>query len=131
MLQRMSGSAHSFTERAKLDIMNDHPPARANESRDANHVQHWPWMLVVRIDESQLEICFPSDVFDMTRVFARMHADAARQVRNKPRNLETNAHRLIGKAAFVQIDRIHDYRLGFRRLMLDNGVSNHRRREAA
>ena len=60
-----------------------------------------------------------------------MHADPARQAGDKLRNLEANEFRLIGKAAFAQIDRVHDYRLRFWALVLGNGVSNHGRRKAA
>ena len=88
-------------------------------------------MLVVCIDEDQLEFSSPRDLIDIASVFAGMHADSARQVRDKLRNLEANGVRLIGDAALAQIDRIHDHRLRFWRLVLGNRVSNHGRREAA
>jgi hypothetical protein len=88
-------------------------------------------MLVVCIDEDQLEFSGARNLFDIASVFAGMHADPTRQARDKPRNLEANGFRLIGKAALVQIDRVDDHRLGFWTLVLDNGVSNHGRREAA
>jgi hypothetical protein len=60
-----------------------------------------------------------------------MHADPARQVGNKLRNLEANGFGWIGKTMFVQIDRVDDHRLRFRAQVLGNGVGNHGRREAA
>ncbi|MDP9099881.1 MAG: hypothetical protein M3N48_12965 [Verrucomicrobiota bacterium] len=88
-------------------------------------------MLMVCIDEDKLELSGTGNLFDMASVFAGMNADAARQARDKLRNYETNRFRLIGKAALVQIDRVHDHRLRFWTLVLDNGVRNHGRRKAA
>ncbi|MEY2490654.1 MAG: hypothetical protein QOC70_2596 [Verrucomicrobiota bacterium] len=88
-------------------------------------------MLVVCIDEDQLKFSGPRNLFDMASVLAGMHADPAREVGDKLRNLEANGFRLIGHAALAQIDRVHDHRLRFWTLVLGNGVSNHGRREAA
>ncbi|MEY2481485.1 MAG: hypothetical protein QOK24_13 [Verrucomicrobiota bacterium] len=88
-------------------------------------------MLVVCIDEDDLEFSGMRDLFDIASVFAGVHADPARQTRDKLRNREADGLRLIGKAALAQIDRVHDHRCGFWTLMLGNGVSNHGRREAA
>ncbi len=88
-------------------------------------------MLMVCIDEDKLEFSGTGNLFDMASVFAGMNADAARQARDKLRNHETYGFRLLGKAALVQIDRVHDHRLRFWTLLLGNGVSNHGRREAA
>jgi hypothetical protein len=60
-----------------------------------------------------------------------MDADPPRQAGDKLRNLKANGFRLIGNAALVQVDRIHDHRLRFWTLVLGNGVSDHRGREAA
>ena len=131
MLGANSGSAHSFSQRAKVDVVNYNPPTWPNESRNANQVQRGSRMLVVCIDEDKLEFSGARNLFDIASVLAGMHADPTRQAGHKLRNHETNGFRLIGKAALVQIDRIHDRRLRFWTLMLGNGVSNHGRREAA
>jgi hypothetical protein len=88
-------------------------------------------MLVVCIDEDQLEFFGTRNLSDIASVFTGMHADPARQARDKLRNLEANGFRLIGEAALAQIDRVDDHRLGFWTLVLDNGISNHGRRKAA
>jgi hypothetical protein len=88
-------------------------------------------MLVVCVDEDYLEFSGPRNLVNVANVFASMHADPARQPRDKLRNLEANGFRWVGKAVFVQIDRVDDYRLGFWALVLGNGVSNHGRRKAA
>ena len=131
MLKANSGIAHSFSQKAKLDVVNYDPPTRPNESRNANQVQRGSRMLVVRIDEDKLEFSGARNLFDIAGVLAGMHADPAREARDKLRNHETNGFRLIGNAALVQVDRFHDHRLRFWRLLLGDGVSNHSRREAA
>jgi hypothetical protein len=131
MLRANSGSAHSFGQWAKVDVVNYNPSTRPNESRNANQVQRGSRMLMVRIDEDQLEFSGARNLFDIASVFTGMHADAARQERDELRNHETNGVRLVGKAALVQVDRVHDYRLRFWTLVLGNGISNHSRGEAA
>ena len=71
------------------------------------------------------------NLFDIASVFAGMHADPARQAGDKLRNHEADGFRLIVKSALTQIDRVEDHPLGFWTLVLDNGISNHGRREAA
>src|SRR5207237_9176351 len=51
MFEGSSGGAHSFTQRAKIDVVNYDPPTRPNESRNANQIQGRSRMLVVCIDE--------------------------------------------------------------------------------
>jgi hypothetical protein len=131
MLQGSSGGVHSFTQGAELDVVNYHPPAGSHESRDPKQIQRGPRMLMVRIDEDQLEFSGPRDLFDMASVFAGMHADPARQVGNKLRNLEANRFGLIGYATLAEIDCVHDHRLRFRRQVLGDRVSHYGRREAA
>gem|GEM_PF-3845535 len=87
-------------------------------------------MLVVCIDKDELEFSGTRNLFNIASVLAGMDADPARQVGNKLRNHETDGFRLIGKTPLAQIDRVDDYRLGFWTLVLDNGISNHGRREA-
>jgi hypothetical protein len=58
-------------------------------------------MLVVRVYEDQLQFSDVRNLFDMASVFAGMHPDPARQMGDKPRNLEANGLGWIGKAAWV------------------------------
>ena len=130
MLQGSSGSVHSFPQRAQLDVVDYHPPARPHESSNTKQVQRGSRMLVVRIDKDKLEFPGTRNLFDMASVFAGMHSNPARQVGNELRNFEANRLRLIGKAALAQIDRIDKDRLRCRRQVLGDGVSNHGRGEA-
>jgi hypothetical protein len=88
-------------------------------------------MLVVCIDEDELEFSGTGNLFDIASVLAGMHADSARQARDKLRNLKANGFRLIGHTVLAQIDRVHDHRLRFWPLVLGHGISNHGRRETA
>lgn len=88
-------------------------------------------MLVVGIDENQVELSGPRNLFDIAGILAGMHPNPARQVRDKLRNLEADRLRLIRKAVLAQIDRVHEHGARFRLLVLSSGISNHGRRETA
>src|SRR5437588_6337769 len=101
MLQGNSGSAHFFPQRAKLDVVNYHPSTRPHESRDAKQVQRGSRMLMICIDEHKLKFSFPRNLINPASVFARMHADAARQTGDELWNLEADGLRWISKTMSV------------------------------
>ena len=58
--------------------------------RKSEHIEEWPWMPMVGVDESKGEFIRLGDFPNKVRFAAGMHADIANELGNQLRNLEAD-----------------------------------------